>query len=266
MRFDEEFFNLGYIDKLAYQNTFIHRLDARIKVLISVLFVISVVSFPKYEILRLMPYFLFPVIFIALGDIPVGFLAKRVLIVSGFIFFIALFNPIIDRKVAFYFFNIPVSYGLISFFSIFIKFFLTISILILLVATTSFSGICYALRYFRVPEIFVNQLLFLYRYIFVLFEETMRMVRAKELRSFGNKGGDIKSFIKLTGNLLIKSIERAERIYYAMLSRGFVGSMPYLRKKRIDIYDISFFAISFVFLVFFRFTNISTAIENFIKR
>lgn len=265
MRFDIEFFNLGYIDRLAYKNTFIHRLDARVKVLITLIYIILVVSFPKYEIVQLVPFFLFPVVFITLGEIPVNFLIKRVLIVSGFVFFIAIFNPILDRKVAFYFLNIPISYGFISFFSIFIKFFLTISFLFLLVATTSFSGICYALRYFKVPEIFVNQLLFLYRYIFVLAEETMRMVRAKDIRSFGKNGNDIKIFVKLTGNLLIKSIERAERIYYAMLSRGFNGIMPYLRKKKIDIYDIVFFLVSILVLVFFRMFNIPELIEILVR-
>lgn len=265
MRFDEEFFNLGYIDRLAYKDTFIHRLDARVKVLITFIFVVLVVSFPKYEIVKLIPFFLFPVVFITLGEIPVFFIVKRILIVSGFVFFIAIFNPVLDRKIAFYLFNVPISYGLISFFSILIRFFLTISFLFLLVATTSFSGICYALRSFKVPQLFVNQLLFLYRYIFVLAEETMRMVRAKELKSFGKKGTDIKTFIKLTGNLLIKSIERAERIYYAMLSRGFMGNMPYLKKKKIDIYDISFLVISLFLLFFLRIVNISYIIEVFIK-
>lgn len=265
MRFDIEFFNLGFIDRLAYKDTFIHRLDARVKVLITLIYIILVVSFPKYEIVKLVPFFLFPVVFITIGEIPLNFLIKRVLIVSGFVFFIAIFNPILDRKVAFYFLNIPISYGFISFFSIFIKFFLTISFLFLLVATTSFSGICYALRYFKVPEIFVNQLLFLYRYIFVLAEETMRMVRAKDIRSFGKNGNDIKIFVKLTGNLLIKSIERAERIYYAMLSRGFNGIMPYLRKKKIDIYDIVFFLVSILVLIFFRMFNIPELIEILVR-
>ncbi|MEM4248264.1 MAG: energy-coupling factor transporter transmembrane component T, partial [Candidatus Nanoarchaeia archaeon] len=125
--------------------------DPRAKLFVALFYIICVLSFPKYEIVKLIPFFLFPVVFITLGEIPVFFILKRILIVSGFVFFIAIFNPVLDRKIAFYLFNVPISYGLISFFSILIRFFLTISFLFLLVATTSFSGICYALRSFKVP-------------------------------------------------------------------------------------------------------------------
>ena len=84
-------------------------------------------------------------------------------------------------------FGIHVSGGWVSFFSILLKFFLTMCSALLLISTTSFPGICHALRKLGIPEIFISQLLFLYRYIFVLVEETLRMVRARDLRSFGKE-------------------------------------------------------------------------------
>jgi len=256
MKFDNEFFSLGYIDRLSYKETFIHNIDARVKLAISMMFIVCVVSFPKHVVLSLIPFFLFPVIFLTVGEIPLGFIVKRLVIVIPFVFFIAIFNPIFEKRVAFYIFNIPITYGILSFFSILIRFVLSVSMIILLVATTSFSGICYALRYFRVPEIFITQLLFLYRYIFVLSEEAMRMVRAKDMRSFGNKGTELKFYVKLTGTLLIRSILRAEKIYHAMLSRGFNGIMPYRKKRVFEKRDFLFLIVSMLFLYLFRFFDI----------
>jgi len=266
MKFDEEFFNLGYIDRLSYKDTFIHNLDPRVKVFVTLIFIITVVSFSKYEVIMLLPFFIFPAVLLTAGDVPLGFVVKRLLIVFPFAFFVGIFNPIFDRATALHLFGFPVSYGLISFVSIILRFTLTISILIILIATTSFSGVCYALKKFRVPELFINQLLFLYRYIFVLVEEAMRMVRAKELRSFGKKGTELKHFASLIGTLLIKTIERAERVYHAMLSRGFKGNMPYSRRKnKITVTDTVFTLASLLLLYFFRFHNISLILENLIK-
>lgn len=253
MKFDKEFFNLGYLDRLSYKNTFIHNIDARVKVIGAIFYIIAVVSFPKYAVLSLVPFFSFQIFFMILGEIPVDFVFKRVFVVSPFIFFIAIFNPFLDRNTAFYLLGIPISYGILSFLSILVKFVLTVSIIIILISTTSFAGLCYAIRYFKVPEIFVNQLLFMYRYIFVLTEEAMRMVRAKELRSFNNKGLELKFYVKLAGNLLIRSLNRAERIYYAMLSRGYNGNMPYIKKKKLNFSDFLFILIMLLTIYLFRF-------------
>ncbi|MCX7769586.1 MAG: cobalt ECF transporter T component CbiQ [Proteobacteria bacterium] len=266
MRFDEEFFNLGYIDRLSYKETFIHNIDARVKLVIVILYIISVISYSKYTVSSLFPFLLIPVLFMTLGEIPVKFVLKRLVVVSPFIFFIAIFNPLLERNIAFYIYGIPINYGTISFISIIIKFVLTVSIIIILVATTSFAGLCYALRYFKIPEIFVNQLLFLYRYIFVLTEEAMRMIRARDMRSFGKKGTELNFYTKLAGSLLVRSINRAERIYYAMLSRGFNGTMPYNRKREANIKDFIFLFAMLLILFFFRFFDPVNIVGKFIER
>lgn len=266
MKFDEEFFNLGYLDRLSYGNSFIHNIEPRAKVLVTLAFIITVVSFSKYEVGRLLPFFIFPVIFLTVGNIPLSFLLKRLLLVSPFAIFIGIFNPLFDRGIALYFFGIAVSKGFISFLSIMLRFLLTMSILILLIATTSFSGICYALKRFRIPELFINQLLFLYRYIFVLVEEAMRMTRAKELRTFGKKGKEMRYYVALIGCLLIRTIERSERIYYAMLSRGFNGKMPYLKRNKINSTDLVFVIVSFFMLYVFRIYDLPKVIGNLFLR
>jgi cobalt/nickel transport system permease protein len=252
MDFDKEYFNLGFLDTLSYKDTVIHRLDPRTKVIATFAFIVTVVSFPKYEIAGLIPFFLFPALFFSLGDIPIWFILKKVLVVSVFAVFIGIFNPLFDTRVMCTFFGIPVSGGWVSFLSILLKFFLTICSAMLLISTTSFPGICYALRQLRIPEIFVSQLLLLYRYIFVLIEETLRMVRARDLRSFGKKGQGMKIFINLIGTLFMRTIERADRIYHAMLSRGFSGTIHYVKRDHLRKADFVCLSVTGVFLILFR--------------
>jgi len=266
MTFDLEYFNIGYLDTLSYKNTFVHRLDPRIKILVSFMFILFVVSFPKYEISGLMPFFIYPVFLLTVGDIPLRAIAKKVLFISPFALFIGIFNPMLDTNVILTPFGIPVTGGWVSFFSIILKFILTVSTALLLIAVTSFPGICEALERLRLPRLFVIQLLFLYRYIFVLLEETMRMIRAREARSFGKKGKEIKTFIRLISVLLLRTVERSERIYQAMLSRGFRGEIRVLKTHRLRVQDLLFGTLSIVIFYLFRNYNIVGFIGETLSR
>lgn len=263
MSFNEEYFNLGRLDRLSYQDTFVHRLDPRAKVICTMLFLFTVVSFPKYELAALMPFFLFPVLLTTLGDIPAGFLLKKIIIVSPFAVFIGIFNPVIDTKTVAIIGGVPLSAGWLSFFTILIKFTLTISAALLLIATTSFPGICHALRRLGAPALFVAQLLFLYRYLFVLIEEALRMVRARDLRSFGNKGRGIRVVARLIGALFLRTVERAERIYSAMLSRGFNGDIPSVKQYRFRPADVLYMLATVALLLLFRLVPVTGMIGSF---
>jgi len=240
MTFDLEYFNIGYLDTLSYKNTFVHRLDPRVKILTSFIFILFVVSFPKYELSGLMPFFVYPVFLLTAGDIPLRAIAKKVLFISPFAIFIGIFNPLFDTNVVLTVFGIPVTGGWISFLSIIIKFILTVSTALLLIATTSFPGICEALERLKLPRVFVIQLLFLYRYLFVFLEEALKTIRAREARSFGKRGKEMKTFIKLISVFLIRTVERAEKIYQAMLSRGFRGEIKVLRRYGLRPQDVIF--------------------------
>lgn len=264
MNFDEQYYNIGFIDQLSYKDTFVHRLDPRAKLIATLLFLFTVISFSKYEINGLLPFFLFPVLLMSMGEIPFMFILRKVILVSPFAVFIGIFNPLLDSGQVMIN-GLAISAGWISFFSILIKFTLTVSTALLLIATTSFPGVCHALRQLGLPSIFVSQLSFLYRYIFVLMEETMRIVRARNMRSYGEKGKDMKTFIRIVGILFIRTIERAERIYNAMLSRGFQGDMPTLKRFHIKTGDIVFTLSMLIFLYVFRFYPVTETVGRFVQ-
>jgi len=263
MTLDEQYYNIGRLDRLSYKKTLVHRLDPRAKLIATLLFVFTVISFSKYEVAALFPFFLFPVLLMTIGEIPLLFILKKVLLVSPFAVFIGIFNPLLDTGHALVFSGLTISAGWVSLFSILLKFVLTISAALLLIATTPFPGICHALRRLGMPSLFVSQLLFLYRYIFVLAEEAMRIVRARDMRSFGAKGTGIKVFVRILGTLFLRTLERAERIYSAMLSRGFQGDIPILQPFHIKAIDLVFVAVTISFTFVFRFYSVTEGVGRF---
>ncbi|MHB8090504.1 MAG: cobalt ECF transporter T component CbiQ [Syntrophales bacterium] len=265
MTFDARYFDIGRLDRLSYGDSFVHRLDPRAKVIATILFLFTVVSFPKYEVAALAPFFLFPALLLTVGAIPVRFMLRKIIIVSPFAFFIGIFNPLLDTQTAVVLFGFSVSAGWLSFLSILLKFALTVSAALLLIATTSFPGICHALRRLGVPALFVSQLLFLYRYLFVLMEEAMRIIRAREMRSFGSHGAGMKMFVRLIGILFLRTMDRAERIYYAMLSRGFRGDIPTLKRSHIALPDLLFLSVMIAYLGVFRFFPVAEELGRVVQ-
>lgn len=248
---DKGLYELGRLDELARQNTRIHRLDPRAKVVATLVFLVCVVSFGKYEILPLLPFAIFPVVMASQGRLPFGFLASRLLVVAPFAVVIGMFNPVLDRVVVVQLGGVGISGGWISFVSILVRFSLTTVAALVLIGTTSFNGVCMAIERLGAPDVFAAQLLFLYRYIFVLGEEAMRMARARALRSFNGKGMGLHVYSQMLGQLLLRAFDRAQRIYRAMLCRGFDGHVRVMKRPSFGPSD-AVFAVgwSSVFIVF----------------
>lgn len=233
-------FDLGQLDSLARRSSPIHRLDSRIKVLTVLLFVVVVASYDRYTIVGLLPLFLFPVSLLLLARLPLMFLLKRLMLVAPFAIFVGILNPFFDHQFSVSFGSIVISSGWLSFVSIILRFLLSIGMALILIAVTGFPGICDGLARLGVPRIFVLQLLFLYRYIFVLGDEAGRMVRARALRSFDGRGQGMKVYAAMLAQLLLRTIDRAKRIHVAMLGRGFVGEVHLLSNSRMRLVDIFF--------------------------
>jgi len=191
-----------------------------------------VVSFDRYALTALFPFLLYPAVVLALGNLPADYFVKKVALFLPFAVAVGMLNPLFDREVMVRLGPFDISGGWVSCASIVVRAILTISAALLLVGVTGFPEICRALERLGVPQIFAVQLLFLYRYIFVLTEEGARSSRARELRSFGGKGLGIKSFGSLVGHLLLRTWMRAERIHMAMLARGFTGQFHALQPSR----------------------------------
>ncbi len=254
------------LDRLARRDTAIHRVDPRAKVLATAVFIVCVVSFDRYEVVALLPFALFPVVLAAEGGVPFGFLGRLLLAVSPFALLVGAFNPLLDREMVTLAGGVEIAAGWVSYASILLRFLLTAAAALVLTATTSFAGVCLALERFRVPDVLVTQLLLLYRYIFVLGDEALRMTRARSLRAAGRRGTGMRVYAQMLGQLLLRTFARAQRIYLAMKCRGFDGRVRIARRLHLRSSDVAFvLGWSAVFVVF-RFVDVTTLIGDLVTR
>lgn len=252
------------LDRLARQDTVIHRVDPRAKVFATAVFVVCVVSFDRYEVLGLVPFALFPVVLAAEGDIPFGFLGRLLLAVSPFALLVGAFNPLLDRELVTLAGGVEIAGGWVSYASILLRFLLTAAAALVLTATTSFAGVCLALERFRVPDVLVTQLLLLYRYIFVLGDEALRMGRARSLRAVGRRGTGLRVYAQMLGQLLLRTFARAQRVYKAMTCRGFDGRVRIARRLHLRVTDVVFAAGWSAAFVLFRLVDVTTLIGDLV--
>ncbi len=259
---ERNFLDIRNLDLMARGSSLVHRLDPRAKLLTTLIFIVTVVSMDKYTIAQLIPFALYPFALTALAGLPVGYFFKKILLVAPFAVLIGLFNPFLDRTILLHIGPLGISGGWISFASIMLRFTLTVGTALILIGITSFSGICLALERFKVPRVFVVQLLFLYRYIFVLLDEAGRMARARTLRSLDTTGPGIKTFGSMVGNLLLRATDRAERIHLAMLCRAFDGRIRLMSEPVIRAVDIFFILGWSALFLFLRCYNLSEIIGN----
>jgi cobalt/nickel transport system permease protein len=243
IRIESALIDLSTLDTMAGGDSPIHRLDPRIKVLTAAMFVVCVVSFDKYVLGAMLPFVLFLVLVAGIAGIPLGFILRKLVLVSPFALLLALFNPLFDQQPMISFGSLVISGGWISFASIMLRFTLTVGAMLVLVAVTGFNSVCMALERLGMPRIFAVQLLLLYRYIFVLMDEGVRVYRARELRSFQGRGLEMRTFGHLIGGLLLRTLDRAQRIHLAMLCRGFDGTIRTRRPLKLRAQQILWFVL-----------------------
>jgi len=176
--------------------------------------------------------------------------------VAPFALFVGIFNPLLDRAVVAQIAGVGIREAGSRLLRSCCGSYWTTSSALALVATTSMSGVCAALERLGLPDVLATQLLLLYRYIFVLGEETMRMARARALRSFGRRGMGMRVYVNMLGYLLLRTYAHAQRLYQAMLARGFDGRVRVLRRLQFDGRDVAYMLGWSAAFVLFRLVNV----------
>lgn len=242
-------YNINLLDNLARKKTFIHNLHPLIKLITTIVYLIVIISFGRYEVISLLPFIFYPVVIFLLAELPIMPILKRVLLVEPLIIGIGILNPIFDDYTVMIG-SVVISRGWVTFLSIFIKSSLTVTASILLIATTGMDQLASALRILRIPKVFVLQLLLTYRYISILLEEVYRMLRAYSLRAPGQKGIHRSAWGSFSGQLLLRTFDRAQSIYVAMNLRGFTGEYHTGENENISVRDLSYlFGWSILFII-----------------
>lgn len=214
------------LDATAGQSTWLSRFDPRATILATMAFILTVVSFHRYAVAALLPLTLFPVVLARLGEIDLARVGRKVLLAMPFALMVGLFNPLFDTATRLEVFGLPISGGWLSLASILIRAVLTVAAALILIACLGMHRLCAGLDRLGAPRALTTQLLFMHRYIVVLGGEVGRMNLARELRSRTTAALPLAVYGSMLGHLLLRTLERAQRIHQAMLSRGYDGQMP----------------------------------------
>ena len=212
---------LSEMDDLAAQASPIHRLHPTAKLLSTIAYIIVVVSFDKYDLSGMVPLVLWPVLLFQISGIPVRTCFYKLRIVLPLVMAVGLFNPFFDRAPLLMLGSVAVSGGVISMLTLMLKGVLCLMASFLLMATTPIDALCASLRRRHVPGMLVTLLLLTYRYVGVMTEELAIMTDAYHLRAPGQKGIHISAWGSFLGQLLLRSMDRAQELYSSMLLRGY---------------------------------------------
>ena len=263
MGLDNALHEIRRLDDQAAQNTPLHSLDARAKVLVTLFFLLAMLSLGRYEVSRLLPFAAFPLILAVQGGVPLGLLLRRAALALPFVVFVGIFNPLIDRSVHLTLGPLAITGGMLSLSSIVLRSLLAVTTALVLVAVTGFDQICRALGRLGMPTALLVQLQFLYRYLFVLADEALRMLHARVQRCAKDTRPSLREYRALLGSLLLRTLDRAGRVHQAMLCRGFDGQMPDLRPTtRFGPAEWRFCALWGLFLIAVRILNLPHYLGN----
>lgn len=243
----------------------LHRLDPRVKVVLTVLFILSNALLPDGAWAAFGLAWILLLWANSLSALGVDFTFRRSLIALPFALAAAsaIFSPLGNPLAEWHagpLVLIPTDYGLIKFASILVRSWLSVQAAILLVATTRFPDMIHAFEHLRVPAVLTTIVSFLYRYLFVLTDEVMRLLRAREARSAtvaGQRSGRSVAWrAKVTGNmagqLFLRSYERSDRIYNAMLARGYTGQLRTLNPHVMKRGDWLFAVLALLLILFLQ--------------
>ncbi|KAA5605615.1 cobalt ECF transporter T component CbiQ [Roseospira marina] len=220
----------------------IQALDPRTRILAAAAFAVVTVSLSDLVLLTVS--LLLAVVAMLTARLAPGPTLKRMVMMDGFIFVLLLMLPFtVPGPVAFTVLGWPASWpGLEKAAAIALKANAIVLMLLSLVGSMDPTTLGHALARLKAPMALVHLLLFTVRYIGVIDDEYHRMRRAMKARGFRPRtnGHTLRSVGYLIGMLLVRALERSERILQAMKCRGFTGHLPLLDTLRFGARDAVF--------------------------
>jgi len=229
------------LDHFANRSTPAHRLDPAAKAVALLAVILATVLVTRDRFLPLVPVATALAAYHAVSRTPIRYTLRRLALVSPLAVAVVVLFPFLEPGEAVW--RWPVAggevvvtrEGLLRAGHLLAKFVLCTWAALLLLATTRFQDLLQGLARLRMPRVFVTQLAILYRYLWVLMDEGMRMRMARAARDGGLGPWRLRlhSRAGVIGVLFLRSWDRAERIYRAMAARGFDGTLHAPRHGRL---------------------------------
>ena len=250
------------LEDLSQNDSPLHKLHPTAKIAAVTLYIITVVSFPRYEVAALLPMFLYPAILMSISETPYSAIFKRVLAALPFALAAGIGNLIFDRDTAFQTAWLSVSFGVLSLISLMLKTLFTVMSVLILVASTPTQALIKALLALHVPQSFCLQLMLTRRYISVLADEVTSRSRAYALRSPGSGRVKFKDMGLFLAQLLLRSFDKADNVCCAMRCRGFDGAYSEDKLPQTSKADYLFLAASVPLIIVPRFVSLGRIINR----
>lgn len=232
-------------EKFAHGTSFLHQRDPRCKIVAATLFAITVALLNSFPAL----YFglAISVLLVITAQLPFKDVVLRLLFINGFTLFLWITLPLTyGGEEIFHLGNLRLSQqGALLAAMITLKTNIIVASIIALLATSTIAELGHSLEKLHFPRKLCFILLYTYRYVFVIYQEYMRLLRAAKLRSFtpGTNLHTYKTYAYLFGMTLVNSYNRSNRIHQAMLLRGFNGRLVSLQRYHCNPADLFFLSL-----------------------
>lgn len=252
--------HVHFLDPYQDKSSLIHRLDARVKLALAVALILTTALTPT----GVWPiYILLLAIVMAvevLSDLGIAFYLKRAMLALPFVL-AAL--PVLFTIEGSTLLQLPFGLaitapGLDRFMSVAAKSWISVQVAVMLASTTPFPDLLASMRAWRLPRLLVAIIGLMWRYLFVMVDEALRLMRAREARSAQSEqpayqtGGKLIWRAQVTGgmagSLFLRSLERSDRIYMAMLARGYDGEIRSLPRPSIKPVEYGILAAGIILL------------------
>lgn len=232
-------YDIRKIDELGDVNTKIHKIDSAIKIIVTIIYVIKILSIKQFTILNITCIVLYPLILFIIGKVQIKFILKKVIYVFPIILGLSVINLIIDF-----------SYSEI-YFSVLLLFKCTFALVgaLLLIVTTGINNLAFGLKKLKIPNILIMQILMLHRYVILMMEECYKVKSVYELKTLGEKSMTMKDYVQIVGQMFLKTLDISENVYEAMKLRGFEGEL-YINNKVAGYVDYLYLIIWVVIFIF----------------
>lgn len=227
-----------------------------LKFIFIIIFILIILLIKREDLDKIFVYFLLVVLILYINRIKFNKIFKKILSIIPFALVFSLSLLLIGRNsiLSINFFNlleISMNYNLVNFISILLKSIISILLLVFLIETSDIASLIINFKFLKFPKVLLSTTLLIYRYFYTLIDEIKRMEIARDLRYFGGYLlRQIKVFSNIIGVLLIRSIERSERVYYAMKLRGYDGDLKIIQAENFELKDfINFFILLSIILI-----------------
>jgi cobalt/nickel transport system permease protein len=257
--------HVHFLDPYRPRASLVHQLDPRVKLVLTLAFVFTTALTPQGVWPVYILLFALITSVILLSELGLGYVLKRAALAFPFVLaalplvFTASGPYLVETTLGSWALRISQP-GLERFLSIAFKSWISVQAAIVLASSTPFPDLLVAMRAIKIPRLLVAIFGLMWRYLFVLADESLRLIRARASRSGlsaqgeSRPGGGVMWRARVTGgmagNLFLRAFERSDRIYMAMAARGYDGEVRMLPLPTLKAAQWGFLAGSlFLFLL-----------------